>query len=545
VNRSDESGGLLSGVAPLSRRQLLRGIAVGGAAVGAGSLLAACSSSGSTTASTAATPTAPAKRGGSLKVGLSGSSGEDTLDPHNPLTFLDSARAQALYQSLAQLNGAGQLVNVLAENIYAKTPKEWIIELRKGVTFHSGKTLKAEDVIYTFRRILTGNTGGTSFGGGASLGPMDAAGLKALDDYTVQVPFSAPYAAFSDHLAFWYYLYIIPNGFNPAAKGAIPDGTGPFKYKSFTQNQQSVFVRNPDYWVTGQPYVDSVTILDFADNVSLQDALSTGTIDAAGGFDGPQLSALGSVSGVKTLASHTGAITPFTMRLDKAPFNNVNVRQALRYLVNRPQLIDSALDGYGTVASDVFSPLDPDFDHALTRQQDIPLAKSLLKKAGYDGDLKLTLVTSGASTGMVAMATVLAEQAQAAGVTITLNNVATSKFFGPEYLSWPFSQDFYSYNLYLPQVSTSFLGKSSPFNETHTNSPTINSLYAQANNTLSKPLRKEIEFEMQKYDFDNGGYIIPAFIDSLDAYSTKLTGYSPGAVGVPLSNFDFEKWSFV
>jgi peptide/nickel transport system substrate-binding protein len=541
VNRSDGHEGLLTGTATLSRRQLLQGLAATGAVVGAGGLIAACSGSGAPAGTP--TPRTGRKRGGDLKVGLSGSSGADTLDPHNGQTFIDGARATALYQPLAQLNNQARMEYVLAEEIYGKTASEWIIRLREGVTFHDGKALQAEDVIYTFRRILTGNAGKTPFPGGASLGPMDLNGLKALDRRTVQVPFSRPYASFYDHLAYWYFLYIIPDGFDPAAKNAIPNGTGPFMYHSFAPEQRSMFVRNPNFWVSGQPYADSLTVIDFADNVSLQDALSTGVIDAAGGFDGPQFSALGTVSGVQAVPSRTGSITPFTMRVDRSPFNDVNVRQALRLLVDRPQLIESALGGYGVVASDVFSPYDPDFDAALHRERDIPQAKSLLKKAGYDGDLKLTLVTSAAATGMVAMATVLAEQALAAGVTITLKNVADASFFGPDYLQRVFSQDFYNYNPYLAQVSTSML-PSSPFNETHTNSPALNRWYQQANATLDTSLRQQIEHEMQNFDFTQGGYIIPAFIDALDAYSTRITGYSPSAAGLPLSSFDFQNWSF-
>jgi peptide/nickel transport system substrate-binding protein len=472
-------------------------------------------------------------------VGLSGSSGADTLDPHGSLTFIDSARAQPLYQPLLQMNSQAQIEMVLAEEITASSSKEWIIRLRPGITFHSGKPLTAQDVIYTFRRVKTGNRG-SSFAGGNALGPMDLAGLKALDSRTVQVPFHTDYASFLQQLQYWYFLYIIPDGFNPATQK--PDGTGPFVYQHFTPGQRSVFTRNPNFWQPG-PYVDTLTIIDFPDNTSLQDALSTGVIHAAGGFDGPQLAALGAVSGVQTVPSHTGSITPFTMRVDQPPFNDVRVRQALRLLVDRPQLIDSALDGYGVVASDVFSPYDPDFASDLRREQDIPQAKALLKAAGHE-NLTVTLVTSPAATGMVAMATVLKEQASAAGVTINLNNVPTSTFFGKNYLSWTFSQDFYSYNPYLMQVSTSML-PTSPFNETHTNSPTLNRLYAAANSTLQASVRREIEHEMQTFDFTEGGYIIPAFIDSLDAYSTKITGYSASATGVPLSNFDFEKWWFV
>ena len=542
MERSDESQVPAALRGALDRRQFLRGIAATGAVAGAGSLLAACGSSG-TKSGTTAVSTAR-KRGGGLKVGLAGSSGADTLDPHAGLTYLDTSRAQSLYQPLVQLNSAAQNEYVLATEITpAKTTSEWIIRLRQGVTFHSGKELTADDVIYTFRRIKTGNTGGTSFSGGDSLGPMDLGGLKALDSHTVQVPFTSPYGSFLEQLAYWYYLYIIPDGFDPAAPGTKPNGTGPFVYESFTPQQRSVFSRNKNYWKPGLPYVDTLTIIDFADNVSLQNALTTGVIQAAGAFDGPELAVLATASGVKAVASHTGAITPFTMRVDQAPFSDVNVRQALRLLVDRPQLINSGLDGYGVAASDVFSPYDPDFDHALHREADIPQAKYLLKKAGQE-NLTVTLTTAPAATGMVAMATVLAEQAKAAGVTIKLDNVPTSTFFGKNYLSWTFSQDFYNYSPYLAQVAQSML-PTSPFNETHTDSPTLSSLYAQANATLSASARKQIEHEMQMFDFTQGGYIIPAFIDALDAYSTKITGYSASAVGQPLSAFDFENWAFV
>jgi peptide/nickel transport system substrate-binding protein len=540
VVRSDGNGGLLSGAVALDRRQFLRGVTVAGAAVGASSLIAACSGSSSTKAASTIGTTVR-KRGGDLKVGLSGSDGEDTLDPHAAETFIDSARAQALYQPLLQMNAQALSEMVLAEAITPTTASEWIIKLRSGISFHSGKPLTAEDVIYTFRRVKTGGPGGTPFSGANALGPMDLGGLKALDNLTVKVPFTTPYSSFLEQLQYWYFLYIVPDGFNPAKQ--TPNGTGPFVYQSFTPNQRSVFTRNKNFWQSGVPYVDSLTVIDFPDTTSLQDALSTGAIDAATGFDGPQLSALSTVSGVTALPSHAGSITPFTMRVDQPPFNDVRVRQAMRLLVDRPQLIDSALDGYGVVASDVYSPNDPDFNHALHREQDIPQAKHLLKAAGHE-NLTVTLVTAAASTGMVAMATVLKEQALAAGVTINLSDVAVSTFFGKNYLSWPFSQDFYSYNPYLMQVSTCMLS-ASPFNETHTNSPTLTNLYEQANATLDASVQKEIEYQMQAYDFNEGGYIIPAFLDTLDAYSNKITGYGASASGVPLSNLDFENWSFV
>src|SRR6266487_1874092 len=518
----------------LRRRQFLQGLAATGALAGTGGLLAACSSGSSAPAAGGSSPTAR-KRGGNLKLGLTGGSGTDTLDPHKGLTYLDTARAQSLYQPLLQLTTAAQTEFVLADEISPRgSTSQWVIRLRPGITFHDGKPLAAEDVIFTLTRILSNRLTGST-----PLGPVDVKGLKALDKRTVLVPMTSPYGSFLDQLSYWYYLYVVPAGFDPKQ----PNGTGPFKYQSFTPGQRSVFTKNPNYWKTGLPYVDTLTIIDFSDSASLQNALTSKVIQGAGALEGPQLAALATTSGVKTVASQTGAITPFTMRVDKAPFNDVNVRQAMRLLVDRPQLIKSALDGYAAVGNDVFSPLDPDYNHSLHRAQDIQQAKFLLKKAGQE-NLTVTLTTSAVATGTVAMATVLAQQARAAGVTIKLNTVTPSTFFGAgKYLEWPFSQDFYNYSPYLAQVAQSML-PNSPFNETHEHDPHYISLYNQANATLNASTRKQIEQEMQQFDFTEGGYIIPAFIDTLDAYSTQITGYSAGQVGQPLSNFDFEHFAF-
>jgi peptide/nickel transport system substrate-binding protein len=517
----------------VGRREFLRGLAATGAIAGTGSLLAACSSSGSSTPS-ASPASATKRRGGSLKLGLTGGSGSDTLDPHKGLTYLDTARAQSLYQPLLQLNTQAQTEYVLAEEISPRgSTSDWVIRLRKGITFHDGKPLTADDVIFTLKRIVKGKLTGST-----PLGPIDVGGLKALDTHTVHVPMTSPYGSFIDQLAYWYYLYIVPASFNPAQ----PNGTGPFKYHSFTPGQRSVFVRNDHYWRPGLPYVDTLTIIDFSDSASLQNALVAGDIHGAGALEGPQLASLASNTNLRTVKSHTGAITPFTMRVDQPPFNDVNVRQAMRLLVNRPQLINSALDGDAVVGYDISSPYDPAYDKSLHRAQDIAQAKSLLKKAGQE-NLTVQLVTSPVATGTVAMATVLQQQAKAAGVTINLRQVDPTTFFGPNYLHWAFSQDFYNYSPYLAQVAQSML-PTSPFNETHWSLPRYVSLYKQANETASPALRREIEHEMQLIDFNEGGYIIPAFIDALDAYSTKITGYSAARVGQPLSDFNFEHFAF-
>jgi peptide/nickel transport system substrate-binding protein len=532
----------------LGRRQFLGGVAAAGAVAGAGGLLAACGGSSgggggtatpsaSSAGSTGGTP----KRGGSMSVGMTGGSPDtDTLDPHGGLTYLDTARAHSLYNPLYQLDHNAQPDYVLTEDNGIqpnnKNTADWIIKLRPGVTFHDGKPLTADDVIYTFKRIIGGK-----FAGANSLGPMNLDQLKADSKTSVRVKFDKPYGSFVDQLAYWYYLYILPEGLDPSKKGTKPNGTGPFKYQSFTPGQQSVFVRNDHYFHPGKPYLDKLTIIDFSDSSSMQNALTTGAIDAAGGIEGPQVAALAGNPSVKTVVSKTGAITPFTMRVDVAPFNDVRVRQALRLIVDRQQLIQSALNGFATVGADVFSPFDP-FYKGFTRQADIPQAQHLLKKAGKS-DLQVTLTTSPVATGTVAMATVLAEQAKSAGVQIKVDNVPPGTFFSAKYLQWDFSQDFWNFSPYLAQCAQS-MQPTSPFNETHTKNATLVSLYKQANETADVDQRKKFVQEMMEFDFTDGAYIIPAFISALDAYSTKLGGYTPARVGQPLDDFNFEDFYF-
>jgi peptide/nickel transport system substrate-binding protein len=504
-------------------------------AAGAGGLLAACGSA--TPAAVTAAPARP-RRGGNLRVAMTGGSSSDTLDPHQGLNYLDTARAVALYDPLVRLDATTTgIVYALAEEITPATATGtgWVIRLRPGVTFHDGRPLTAEDVIFTFQRIIKNAYSGTS-----ALHPVDLAGLTAKDSRTVLVPMSRPNTTFVTQLASVLTCRIVPAGYNSRAR---PNGTGAFQYKSFTPGQQSVFTRNRDYWQQPMPYADVLTVIDFSDTIPMVDALRVGQVDAVGLLDGPGLEVLGTASGVTTVASPAGTIIPFTMRTDQQPFRDVRVRQALRLALDRAQLVETALGGKGLIASDVFSPFDPDFDPTLVRHvADIPQAMHLLRQAGHP-DLRVELVTSPIAAGALPMAEVLAEQAKAAGITISLRTVPSGILFGPGYLSWTFAQDFYSYAPYLAQVALCML-PTSPWNETHNNNARYTALYNQANATFSAALRREIACEMQRIDFTEGGFIIPAFVDSLDAYSDKVAGYKPNRVGQPVNDLNFAALGF-
>lgn len=504
----------------LGRREALQGFVAGSVGLGTGLL---------TGRAEAAEP-AP-KRGGDLRLGMTGGSTSDTIAADNTVTQLDNPRILMLYEPLVSVNRDAVVTNVLAESLEPdKAARLWTIRLKKGITFHNGKKLTAADVAFTFRHIADPKN---PLPGATPLLPLDLANMKVLDDLTLRVPMHIPYADFPGGISAPEYFGIVPVGYD-ARK---PVGTGPFRYKSFTPGQQSVFVRNPNYWRQGLPYLDSVTAIDFTSDTAAFNALQGGEIDV---FSEAPLELLIQVQpggGLKAMLSEPGQWVPFTMRVDSPPFDDPNVRLALRLLVDRQQMIDLSLSGHGMIGNDVFAPWDPCFDKSLIRHRDIDHAKHLLRKAGKEG-LKVELVTADIASGAGKAAQVLAQQAQAAGVNIELRKVTTDVLYGPNYLKWPFSQDWWNYKPYLAQVAMEFL-RTSPFNETHWRDPAYTKLYLQAQATVDAAKRCEIIHEMQMVDFKSGSLIIASFNRQVDLMRSNVHGFKPSRTGYALGNFMF------
>ena len=533
---SEETSGRLT----VTRREILRGAMAGGVLLGTGGWLAACggdSGGGGATSNTGGSPATSAKAGGSLRVGVSGGGAKDSIDAHLLTTDPDIARAFQLYEPLAIRNPDYELEMLLAESIEAdKRPDSWTIRLRDGVTFHNGKPVTADDVLFSLQRITDPKNPKT---GAASIAYVDLKRSKKLDDRTVRVQLKSANVGFPDDLG-QYFNGIVPVDYDPKN----PVGTGPFKYQSFSPGQRSVFVKNADHWGNDAPKLDEVVIIDFPDDTARVNALLGGQVDAITNLPAAQIAQVNGNAQLKVLTSETGAWQPFTMRVDQAPFSDAKVRQALRLVVDRKQMIQQALSGHARVANDLYAPFDPAYDKDLPqRQQDLAQAKSLLKQAGQS-DLRVELVTAPVFQGIVEAAQVLAQQAKAAGVTIKVRKVDSGTFYGDNYLKWPFAQDFWFTRTYLGQVAQGSL-KNSPFNETHWNDPQFTKLIAQARAELDEAKRTELLKEAQKLEYDKGGYIVWSFSNQVDAYSAKLGGFQPAKSGVPLTNYGFGKVGFV
>lgn len=518
----------------LTRRTLLARSGQGGLSLAAAGLVAACGSSSSSPTSAATTATHPAqpRRGGTLTAGLTGGSSSDTLDPNIATTNPDYARIASLYEGLVWPNAQAQPQLRLAQEITPnRSATVWTVRLRKGVMFHDGRELTADDFMFSLNRVIKSKPPGE---GAYIFAGLDLPAVKKLDTHTVALPFHAPNSIFVDSLMTGLTMYLLPTNFDVKR----PVGTGPFKYVSFTPGQQSVFARFDDYWNQPLPYADRLVMTNYADETSQVNALLSGAVTMVNGLSATSLRTV-TASGKKVVISHGGGWNPFTMRVDQAPFSDVRVRQAFRLAVDRPKMLASVFDGYGTIGNDIFSIWSSDYDHSIPqREQDIERAKQLLKAAGRAG-LDVQLITAPIAQGAVNQSEVLAQQAALAGINVNLRQVTVTEIFGPNYLSWPFAIDYWYYKAYLPQVAQATL-PGAPYNETHFDDPRYNKLFAEAKATIDATRRAELAHEMQLIDYNQGGYIIPFFPPVIDGYAPNVKGAVMSKTGSSFNEWDFQ-----
>ena len=180
--------------------------------------------------------------------GFVGGGDKETLDPHLALADIDFARGLNLFDRLTHFMPDLSVQPLLAESLEPNSKGTvWQVKLRSGVTWHDGKPFTADDVLYTYRRII-----GKKLIGVSRLGALDIARAKKVNDLTLTLPLKLPFADLPAMLAeVW--LSIVQNG---ATKFSPPIGTGPFKFKSWTPSRQSLFVKNENYFASGKPYLD-------------------------------------------------------------------------------------------------------------------------------------------------------------------------------------------------------------------------------------------------------------------------------------------------
>lgn len=510
----------------LSRRDVLKAGAAGTLGLSAAALLAACQDEDTPNSSAEQSPGAP-MRGGTMTVAMISSGQAETISVPTSVNLVDTARVVNLYEGLFGYDDEGRVVPALAESAEPNSDATvWTIRIRDGVVFHDGKPLTTDDIVYT---IKSWGSPDSYFSPIAGL-IIDFEGVRKRGDRVVEVPMLLGVAEFPSVTTF-FNAFVIKEGFKDFAN---PIGTGPFKFESFTPGRRSEFVANPDYWEEGKPYVERLIIdSSYTSDEARVNALSSGDADVVPSLPYASAQANEGSPDVTVLRSAGNQFNAFKFRVDEAPFSDPRVMQALKMVVDRPQLNEVVYSGYGVPGNDL-APAGVEYfpSDIAPPTRDPEGARSLLRAAGEDG-LTFTLETSPAFSGQIEAATLFKEQAEDAGITVNLERVDAGLYFTVDggLLSRPVGQTFW---LTLPSMTVWYLEalwSGAPYNETGWGDDETDDVLFDAMAEVEPSRAQEKWRTVSEQQVDRGGYIMYTNPDYVDGYRPNVQGLKPSPKG--------------
>jgi peptide/nickel transport system substrate-binding protein len=442
--------------------------------------------------------------GGTLKVGMLSS--HSTFDVPLVVEMPDIATAPHVYDALVMRNVDLTLQPMLAESWSANpVGTEWTFKLRKGVKFHHGKEFKAEDVIFTYNRLFEVESPLASV-------MVKPKAIVAVDDHTVRFEFDEPNAVLLEALV-KYHAPITPSDVDPARFAAEEFGSGPYTMEENVLGERTVFKKFKDYWWDGHPLVDEVIFVYLTSPEARAEALKAGTIDVIFDLDMESVPGLESHPDTLVSTAPSGGYLNLAMDVREAPFDNVLVRRALQAVTDRQAILQAAQFGRGAIAYDhPITAGDPVFNASCKPPAyDVELAKDLLKQAGYEDGLDITLFTSTSGGGaMIPMATVMKEKAAPAGINIEIKNVPETAYWSDVWLQEPFTTVWWGGRPPYEAFSVVYASDAT-WNESYWDSAEADSLLMAAQSQGNLEDQKETFGKLQCLVVDQVPRIIPVF----------------------------------
>ena len=460
----------------------------------------------------AATPV----KGGHMRLGMGHGSSSDTLNPATLSNSLQWAVAYGVANTLTELDAQGNLLPALATEWSSSTDATvWTFKLREGVEFHNGKTMTTEDVIASINYHRGENS--TSVGKPVMSAVTD---IKA-DGNAVVITLAAGNADFP------FNFNAATFGIYPAKDGSIDwkaGGSGGYILKSEQPGRRYELERNPNYWKEGAAHVDTVELLSITDQAARQNALITGEVDCIDRVELKTLSLLQRKPGIVILEGAGPLHYTFPMGTKTAPFDNLELRKALKYALNREELVDKILLGHGVIGND--HPIGPSYRyHAADIEQlayDPDKARHHYKKSGL-GDTTLDLSASDAAySGALDAAVLFQASAKEAGININVVREPNDGYWSNVWMKEPWCAAYWGgYPTEDTMFSTGF-APGAAWNDTQWDHARFNELMVQARSELNESLRAEMYREMQIILRDEGGDIVPMFANQVHARNEKI-----------------------
>jgi peptide/nickel transport system substrate-binding protein len=446
-----------------------------------------------------------------------------TLDPAFSTSDPDATRINLVYERLVVLDESFSPVPLLAESWETNEKGDvWTFHLRQGVTFHDGSAFTADDVVYTYKRLLDEATGSPAT---SQLTALKADGIEAVDPATVRFTLPSPIVDLPSLIANRF-TYIVKAGTPSETLRTGGAGTGPFKVETFVPGQEpSTFVKNEAYWRPGLPKVDRVEVRSIPDDAARFAAIGAGQVDILWDLPRVGLESLEADPNIKIVTVPSPFVVTLSAWCDTPPFDDVRVRQAMKYVVDRQQVLDLVLGGRGTLGDD--NPVAPWIQFALkepVRGQDIERAKALLAGAGHPDGIDIQLYTSSVGPSFLDIANLYAEQAAQAGIRVEIVQAPSADYWDNVWLKQPFIVSSWSGRAADEALSAPYLS-TSEWNETHWKRPDFDAFVLEAQRTVDVAKRGELYQSAQRLLRDEGGAIISIFPDALGATRANVSGW--------------------
>ena len=459
---------------------------------------------------------AQAKPGGHFRAGLGHGNTTDTFDPATFAHGMNFGWGRSLTgATLTRVDQKGGVVPWLAESYEPSDgAKKWVFKIKKGVTFHNGKTLTADDVVGT---INYHNGPDSKSAGKAYLGGVKS--VSADGPETVVIELTGADADFPYSFAQYQFPILSMTDGKPDLSGL---GAGPYILDGFEPGVRVHFKRNPNAFAPGN--FDEITQLSILDPAARTNAYLAGEVDYIDKADLKTIDLLKSAPDTELydVSGYQHYTAP--MHTNVAPFDKLEVRQALKWAVNRQELVDKILFGYGKVGND--TPVAPTLRFASNPEPaysyDPDKAKSLLKKVGME-NLKVDLSAADAAfSGSIDTALLMAEHAKAAGIEINVIREPNDGYWDNVWIKKPWSHCYWGGRPTADTMMTISLSEGAAWNDTHWKNARFNELLPIARAETDDAKRTAMYAEMQQIVHDDGGQMVMMFANFVGAMSTKL-----------------------
>ncbi|RWC49816.1 MAG: ABC transporter substrate-binding protein [Mesorhizobium sp.] len=468
------------------------------------------------------------KRGGTLSIGVEGASTGDTLDPRAFNSPYWGVVSGTIYNTLVEVHGpANELRPGLARSWEGSDGgKRWVFDLVEGATFHDGRPVTAADVIYSLKIHNAEDSRSNSRSIAAGIASMSADSPTRLKIDLAEGNYFFP-AMVSN-----YPLCIIPDG----TKKFDGVGTGPYKISRFVPGEVIEAVRHDGYFKKDAAWADQVVILAANDPAARASAFQSGQIQIANGLDTRTAALLKSLPN-KTLVSYRGSqFVGFNMLADIEPFNNPDLRMALKLAIDRQDVLLRIYGGQGRVGNDTpIPPNDPLFAAGIKQNSyDPERAAALYKKSGHTGPLRLS-TSDAATVPAVDMAALFREHAARAGIQIEVVREPADGYWTNVWAKAPFHATVWGARPSADMILTTAYSTGSPGNDTHWSNKAFDTAIAAARTQANEAKRKTLYADAQSILSSDGGVIIPVFGDVIEGIANEVQGYVPGTQ--PCANY--------